>query len=187
MSDAKLRELERRWKETGAVEDEAAYLLERVRVGELTQERLELAAYCGHDGAKRAIPSDRPFTRDHVRSADTPLYYHVRLWALALGDICAPSDRVQVAACVIAVLADQAALPSEAISSFERLLASRPPWSAPRTAAKALQSAVARARAPRQQPLVDNVKEELARRLLDAAMSRPRGGRDDATETSASS
>ncbi|MDC3379548.1 hypothetical protein OAX78_04635 [Planctomycetota bacterium] len=33
MSDGRLRELERRWKETRAVEDEAAYLLERVRVG----------------------------------------------------------------------------------------------------------------------------------------------------------
>lgn len=51
MSDTKLRDLERRWKETGAVEDEAAYLLERVRVGELTRERLELAAYCGHEAA----------------------------------------------------------------------------------------------------------------------------------------
>ena len=30
MSDAKLRDLERRWKETGSVQDEAAYLLERV-------------------------------------------------------------------------------------------------------------------------------------------------------------
>ncbi len=38
MSDSKLRELERRWRETQAVEDEAAYLLERVRVGELEQE-----------------------------------------------------------------------------------------------------------------------------------------------------
>lgn len=55
MSDAKLRELERRWKETGSVEDEAAYLLERVRVGDLTRERLELAAYCGHEGARRAV------------------------------------------------------------------------------------------------------------------------------------
>jgi hypothetical protein len=35
MSDQKLRDLERRWKETGNVEDEAAYLLERVRVGRL--------------------------------------------------------------------------------------------------------------------------------------------------------
>lgn len=54
MSDAKLRELERRWKETQSVEDEAAYLLERVRVGDLSRERLELAAYCGHEGAMKA-------------------------------------------------------------------------------------------------------------------------------------
>lgn len=55
MSDARLRELERRWKETGSPDDEAAYLLERVRVGDLTRERLELAAYCGHEGARRSI------------------------------------------------------------------------------------------------------------------------------------
>ena len=54
MSDSKLRELERRWKETGSVEDEAAYLLERVRVGDLTRERLELAAYWGHRSARVA-------------------------------------------------------------------------------------------------------------------------------------
>jgi hypothetical protein len=56
MSDTKLRDLERRWKETGTVDDEAAYLLERVRVGDLGRERLELAAYCGHEGASRASP-----------------------------------------------------------------------------------------------------------------------------------
>ena len=63
MSDTRLRELERRWKETGSPDDEAAYLLERVRVGDLTQERLELAAYCGHEGARRAYgcePSASP-------------------------------------------------------------------------------------------------------------------------------
>lgn len=52
MSDEHLRELERRWKETGTVEDEAAWLKERVRVGDLTQERLELAAYLGHEAAQ---------------------------------------------------------------------------------------------------------------------------------------
>jgi hypothetical protein len=55
VSDTKLRELERRWKETGSPDDEAAYLLERVRVGALSRERLELAAYCGHEGARRAV------------------------------------------------------------------------------------------------------------------------------------
>jgi hypothetical protein len=57
MSDERLRELERRWKETGSVEDEAKYLAERVRVGDLTNERLELAAYCGHQAAQRVAGS----------------------------------------------------------------------------------------------------------------------------------
>jgi hypothetical protein len=60
MSDTKLRALERRWKETGTAADEATYLLERVRVGDLTQERLELAAYCGHAAARRAAGSTAP-------------------------------------------------------------------------------------------------------------------------------
>jgi hypothetical protein len=60
MSDTRLRELERRWKETGSPDDEAAYLKERVRVGDLTQERLELAAYCGHEGARRAVRGSLP-------------------------------------------------------------------------------------------------------------------------------
>lgn len=68
MSDQSLRELERRWKETGAVEDEAAYLLERVRVGALAQERLELAAYCGAAAASHATPIKSPSqARDFMR------------------------------------------------------------------------------------------------------------------------
>ena len=64
MSDQKLRELERKWKETGSVEDEAAYLRERVRVGDLTQERLELAAYCGQEAARFA--TDCPDAADSI-------------------------------------------------------------------------------------------------------------------------
>ncbi len=48
MSDAVLRDLERRWRQTRSVDDEAAYLLRRVRAGALSQARLDLAAYCGH-------------------------------------------------------------------------------------------------------------------------------------------
>src|SRR5687768_1848904 len=55
MSDTKLRDLERRWKETGTAADEAAYLLERVRVGDLTEERLRVAASCGHEAARVAV------------------------------------------------------------------------------------------------------------------------------------
>lgn len=55
MSDTQLRALERRWRETGAVEDEAAYLLERVRAGDLEPIKLEHAAYCGHEASLKAL------------------------------------------------------------------------------------------------------------------------------------
>ncbi|MGE0707023.1 MAG: hypothetical protein AB7N76_02470 [Planctomycetota bacterium] len=55
MSDESLRRLERRWQETGAVDDEAALLTERARVGALDPERLRLAAYCGHPAAVLAL------------------------------------------------------------------------------------------------------------------------------------
>ncbi|MBX3467141.1 MAG: hypothetical protein KF878_09625 [Planctomycetes bacterium] len=64
MSDGKLRELERRWRKTGSPDDEAAYLLERVRVGDLSRERLELAAYCGHEASTRALVPATHFESD---------------------------------------------------------------------------------------------------------------------------
>lgn len=54
MSDAKLRELERRWKETGALADEAAYLRALVARGELSPTRLNLAAWVGAPAARAA-------------------------------------------------------------------------------------------------------------------------------------
>lgn len=55
MTDARLRSLQRRWLETHEPNDEAALLRERVRVSDLTHERLELAAYLGHPAALLAI------------------------------------------------------------------------------------------------------------------------------------
>lgn len=55
MSDQRLRELERRWRETGVASDEATLLRERVRVGDLDEDRLRLAAYCGSQGAIEAL------------------------------------------------------------------------------------------------------------------------------------
>ncbi len=60
MSDSKLRELARRWKQSDAAEDEAVYLLEQVRVGAISRSHLELAAYCGHIGAILAVGGERP-------------------------------------------------------------------------------------------------------------------------------
>ena len=55
MGDEELRALERRWRETGAVEDEARWHLARVRAGALPQARLELAAALGVPGARVAL------------------------------------------------------------------------------------------------------------------------------------
>ncbi len=51
MSDTALRELERRWKESGSLADEAAFLAARMRRGELDRERLEVAAWAGRPAA----------------------------------------------------------------------------------------------------------------------------------------
>lgn len=51
MSDERARELERRWRESGLVEDRAAWLRERMRSGELPPEKLQLAAALGDAAA----------------------------------------------------------------------------------------------------------------------------------------
>ena len=55
MADARLRDLERRFRASGSVEDEATWLRARVQAGELEQSRLELAAYCDHPAAVAAL------------------------------------------------------------------------------------------------------------------------------------
>jgi hypothetical protein len=55
VSDERLRGLERRWKESGSAEDEAAYLAARVRSGDIDRERLLLVAYLGHRPAEQVI------------------------------------------------------------------------------------------------------------------------------------
>jgi plasmid stability protein len=54
VSDRRLRNLERRFRNSGSVEDEARLLLERARAGELEPARLALAAFLGHAGARLA-------------------------------------------------------------------------------------------------------------------------------------
>ena len=58
MADGDLRDLERRFAATRRVEDEVEWLRARVRAGDLQQERLELAAYCGHEAARRLEASE---------------------------------------------------------------------------------------------------------------------------------
>jgi hypothetical protein len=58
MTDSNLRELERQFHASGSVEDEAAWLRARAQAGELSEERLELAAYCGHEAAVNSLAVD---------------------------------------------------------------------------------------------------------------------------------
>lgn len=51
MADSRLRKLERRYKETGAPEDELAWLRARLHQGDLPRANIRLAAYAGHTGA----------------------------------------------------------------------------------------------------------------------------------------
>lgn len=74
MADEELRQLFRRWKETGACADEAAYLSARVRAGELTLERLELAAWLGCEGATAVVsPDDAELSEVALASKRAPI------------------------------------------------------------------------------------------------------------------
>lgn len=66
MSDSKLRELERRWQETRAIDDEVALHRERLRVGEISPERLAVAACCGSTAAKAALGRSLPPLRRDI-------------------------------------------------------------------------------------------------------------------------
>jgi hypothetical protein len=58
VADDRLRRLQRRFAEAGELDDEVAFLREQVRAGALANDRLELAAYLGHEAATRAWGGD---------------------------------------------------------------------------------------------------------------------------------
>lgn len=58
MIDEDVHELERRWRETGAVDDEAAWLRARVRTGALSHDCLRLAVWLGHPAAAAALADE---------------------------------------------------------------------------------------------------------------------------------
>lgn len=62
MSDTKLREAERQWRETGSAEDEAVYLRERMRAGGLAKQRVELAAWAGDPAARIVVGAREPWS-----------------------------------------------------------------------------------------------------------------------------
>tara|TARA_B100000965_G_scaffold15892_1_gene12001 strand:- start:288 stop:974 length:687 start_codon:yes stop_codon:yes gene_type:complete len=72
--DSSLQELERRYRETGLEEDEAAWLRARMQAGGLGADQVRLAALCGHSAAALSLergesrPADFPSWLSHVRS-----------------------------------------------------------------------------------------------------------------------
>lgn len=106
MSDERLRELERRARETGAADDQAAWLVERLRRGRLSTRKLEAAAHCGHEGARLVVGTkgDPEPTREWARRLAVPGDRELTLVALtAIGrcllDHCAdlgPNDGQRV-------------------------------------------------------------------------------------------
>lgn len=58
MSDAQIRRLERRWRETGAAEDQAAWLLARLRRGQLDHKVFKPAAILGNEAARLVMAEE---------------------------------------------------------------------------------------------------------------------------------
>ena len=67
MTEARLRELERRWKQSGALDDEVAYLYERVRAGLVDDAQLDVARRFGSQAAARVLGQPVPRSPSDVR------------------------------------------------------------------------------------------------------------------------
>jgi len=101
MADDRLRQLERRFRESGAVEDEAAWLRARVRAGELPEERLRLAARMGQAAAAAAlgVPCGELGWRWAASSPEADL--RVRCAAAALWVRARPTELMREASAVL--------------------------------------------------------------------------------------
>lgn len=79
MTDERLRETERRWRERPSVELLERYLGERLRAGTISRERVAIAAYCGEEaavgiaGAQLVDETIPPFTLSMLSESELPL------------------------------------------------------------------------------------------------------------------
>lgn len=75
MTDARVREAERRLRAGASVADECELLRSRLRLGQLSPERLAVAAYAGHPAARFVLGVDAAptFTARSLRSDDDAL------------------------------------------------------------------------------------------------------------------
>lgn len=98
MTDDGLRALERRYRETGAVDDHARWLAARVRAGVLSESRAELAGELGHEAARLALgvglaPLTGTTIKRLVHACDgaDPAQVHGRI-ALAVSRLALPGE-----------------------------------------------------------------------------------------------
>lgn len=134
MADARVRALERRWRESGSADDEAAYLRERVLLGALPAERVAVAAALGHPAALLASAGERVARRERpaevaalIASAGTTACAHA---AIALAEVTLEAQPAPVPAdAARAVRAAWAFVPGE---DLERIAALRQRLAAPR-------------------------------------------------------
>ena len=94
--DDRLNELDRRWRQTGAVDDRARILREQVRCGQLRQTERELLAYLLDDAARLALDAPEPAWISSLaslrqRMATIPEPRFARLIDLVVTD--SPDDR----------------------------------------------------------------------------------------------
>lgn len=112
MSDERLRELERRWQESGALADRADYLREQVRFGELEAERLRLAWFLGAPAAALALET----------TPAPPAPPEIGAWVEAVGTCGLEAlRRLAIAAADHAArLSTSSGIPPRALSAAER-------------------------------------------------------------------
>jgi len=88
MSDSKWRELERRWRTSGSVDDEAAWLREGLRAGALSERRIATAAHLGSEAAGLALgpsaPSPPEFAERRLLWLRTPGFPSAEAWCATL-------------------------------------------------------------------------------------------------------
>jgi hypothetical protein len=83
VSDAALRELEARWRQSQSPDDEAAYLSARLRAGTLESERILLAARLGHPGALLAADEEIEPAQDGDSLAPNLAEWPRQVWVRA--------------------------------------------------------------------------------------------------------
>ena len=118
--------MERRWRESGELEDEVAWLAERVRQGSLSQRALTLAAHLGQPAAavlveKPQLPPGRRSPHTFVRRF-VPWQSEIDRWGAALIDFGQEASlRAGLAACGRAHAAIETDSPDFAAEYSERL------------------------------------------------------------------